>query len=632
MIVLARMAIRVVLLLAAVASQTETILALGPPLALSKTEKAPRIDGSLDDPAWQRAARFKEFKILHPNAGKAPSERTELYLTYDRNNIYVGVRAFDSEPAKIRSEAKKRDNSGSDDWIAFCLDTRNDESSALFFMITPGGVQIDGTLDANGDSNTTFDTQWSSAATRMPDGWVAEMAIPFRSLPFRGNRHVVMGFRVTRFLSRKSEEVDFPEVQPDNGLELTQFRKIEFSGIEPSQVPIDALAIDISEMTKRRLRLKTVPDIGTYEGRVREWGDASVLDYLIFPSRELKPAPMPFHFKENRQENRVTEVFDRLEYFPGKRVDNLDDFLRKTETTSFIVIRNDVILYEKYFNGYRRDSVVTSFSAAKSFDSTLVGIAIDEGLIRGVSDPVTKYLPELAKRDERFSRITIRDLLGMASGIRYEANEPWYDNRVTYLAPDLRAAALGETAIVDPPGTRWVYNNYHPLLIGMILERVTGKSVTEYLQEKLWDGIGMEYPASWSINRERDGLEKMESGINARSIDFARYGRLMLNDGRWEGRQIVTAAWVEQATQPEEKPAGFYEGDPFFVSEGHYYKYFWWGDGRPGGKSDFYAQGNKGQYIYISPQKNLIIVRNGIDIGLPPSGWVRLFYDFAGAM
>ena len=633
MIVLARLAIRVVLLFVAVASQTETILALGPPpLALSKTEKSPRIDGSLDDPAWQRAARFKEFKALHPTAGKAPSERTEVYITYDRDNIYVGVRAFDDEPGKIRSEANQRDNPGSDDWVAFCLDTRNGEVSALFFMVTAGGVQVDGTLDTNGDPNMAFDTQWSSATARSPDGWVAEMAIPFKSLPFRGNRQVVMGFKAARFVSRKSEEVDFPEIQPGKAPQLTQFRKIEFSGIERSQVPIDAPVVDISEMTKRRLRLKTVPYIGTYEGRVREWGDASVLDYLVFPSRELKPAPKPFHFKQNRQEGRVTEVFDRLEYFPGKRVDNLDDFLRKTETTSFIVIRNDVILYEKYFNGYQRDSVVTSFSAAKSFDSTLVGIAIDEGLIGGVSDPVTKYLPELAKRDERFSRITIRDLLGMASGIRYEANEPYYDNRVTYLAPDLRAAALGETAIVDPPGTRWVYNNYHPLLIGMILERVTGKSVTEYLQEKLWDSIGMEYPGSWSINREQDGLEKMESGINARSMDFARFGRLMLNDGRWEGKQIVTAAWVEQATQPEDKPSSFYEDDPFFVSEGHYYKYFWWGDRRPGGKSDFHAQGNKGQYIYISPQKKLIIVRNGIDIGLPPSRWVRLFYDFASAM
>jgi CubicO group peptidase (beta-lactamase class C family) len=633
MTVLTRLAIRVVLVSAVVASQPKAVLAVvRQPVTVPKTEKPPRIDGSLDDPTWQRAASFRDFKTMHPMAGKAPSERTEVYLTYDHDNIYVGLRAFDDEPGKIRSQAKQRDNPGNDDWVAFCLDIRNDELGALFFLVTPGGVQVDGTLDANGDPNTAFDTQWSSATARTPGGWTAAMAIPFKRLPFKWNEQVVMGFKAVRFVSRKSEEVDFPEILPEKAPQLTQFLKIQFSGIERSQVSIDATLIDIHEITKRKLRLKTVPDIGTYEGRVREWGDASVVDYLVFPSHELKPAAKPFHFGQKPQASRVVEVFDRLEYFSGKRVEDLDDFLRKTETTSFIVIQNDAILYEKYFNGYRRDSIVTSFSVAKSFDSTLVGIAIDEGLIGGVSDPITKYIPELAKRDERFGRITIKDLLSMASGIRYEDNEPHYDNRVTYLAPDLRKAALNDTVIVDPPGKRWVYNNYHPLLIGMILERVTGKSVTAYLQEKLWDALGMEYGGSWSINNGHDGLEKMESGINGRTIDFAKFGRLMLNDGRWEGKQVVTAAWVEQATQPEEKPSSYYEDDPFFVSQGHYYKYFWWGDKRPGGKSDFHGVGNKGQYIYISPQKNLIIVRNGIDFGLPSSRWVRLFHDFASAM
>ena len=142
----------------------------------------------------------------------------------------------------------------------------------------------------------------------------------------------------------------------------------------------------------------------------------------------------------------------------------------------------------------------------------------------------------------------------------------------------------------------------------------------------------MEYPGSWSIDSQKDGFEKMESGINARAIDFAKFGRLFLNHGRWEGKQIVSEAWVEQATQPEEKPSSYYHDDPFFVAQGHYYKYFWWGSKRPAGKSDFYGVGNKGQYVYVCPQKNVIIVRNGIDFGLPSGRWVRLFYDFASAM
>jgi CubicO group peptidase (beta-lactamase class C family) len=219
-----------------------------------------------------------------------------------------------------------------------------------------------------------------------------------------------------------------------------------------------------------------------------------------------------------------------------------------------------------------------------------------------------------------------------SSGLRYNEDPPYRDNDVTYHATDLRRAALEKTAIVDAPGQRWLYNNYHPLLLGMVLERVSGMSVTAYLQEKLWEPLGMEYPGSWSINGDQDGLEKMESGINARAIDFAKFGRLMLNHGQWQRRQIVSQSWVEQATQPEEKPSSYYGDEPFFVSQGHYYKYFWWGDKRPAGESDFHGVGNKGQYIYVSPQRRVIIVRDGFDFGIPTSRWLRLFHQLADSL
>jgi CubicO group peptidase (beta-lactamase class C family) len=366
-----------------------------------------------------------------------------------------------------------------------------------------------------------------------------------------------------------------------------------------------------------------------YEEQLRRWGDATVLDYLIFRSRELEASHHPFHFQRVPEDEKVGALLAPMEYAPGKRVGNLEQFLTRSGTTSFLVIKDDTLIYEHYFNGYQRDSIVTSFSVAKSFDSTLVGIAIDEGKIGSVGDPITKYLPELANRDPRFAQVTIRDLLMMSAGLRYNEDPLYHDNEVTYQAPDLRRAALEKTAIVDAPGKRWLYNNYHPLLLGMVLERVTGTSVTAYLQEKLWEPLGMEYASSWSINGDQDGLEKMESGINARAIDFAKFGRLMLNYGQWEGKQIVSRAWVEQATQPEEKPASYYGDDPFFVSQGHYYKFFWWGYKRPEGENDFCGVGNKGQYIYISPQKRVIIVRNGFDYGIPSARWARLFYQLA---
>jgi CubicO group peptidase (beta-lactamase class C family) len=175
------------------------------------------------------------------------------------------------------------------------------------------------------------------------------------------------------------------------------------------------------------------------------------------------------------------------------RPGGLDRFLTRAQTTSFIIVRNDTTQYEKYFNGYRRDSIVTSFSVAKAFVSVLVGIAVDQGKVKSVTDPITLYLPELERRDPRFNRVTIKDLLRMSSGLRYVEGSPPHDEQRTYMDPNLRRAGLESTNIEDDPGTHWLYNNYNPLLIGMILERVSGRSVTDLLQTEIWRPLGMEY-------------------------------------------------------------------------------------------------------------------------------------------
>jgi CubicO group peptidase (beta-lactamase class C family) len=318
-----------------------------------------------------------------------------------------------------------------------------------------------------------------------------------------------------------------------------------------------------------------------------------------------------------------------VEYLAGRRIGNLENFLAGTLTTSFIVIRNDTVLYEKYFNGWRRDSIFTSFSVAKSFVSTLVGIAIDKGQIHGVGDSITAYLPELARRNPRFNRITIRDLLRMSSGLRYVEHEAPHDDQRTYMDPDLRRAGLEGSNIVEEPGRRWLYNNYNPLLLGMILERASGRSVTDLLQSGIWDPLGMEFGGSWSIDSRRDGFEKMESGINARAIDFAKLGRLFLKHGMWNGSQVVSSRWIAEASQPWPAPSGYYTDEDFFGRGGHYFGYFLWGDLRDGGESDFHTVGNKGQFIYVSPQKHLVIVRTGIQYGIPSSRWLRVFRELA---
>ena len=364
-----------------------------------------------------------------------------------------------------------------------------------------------------------------------------------------------------------------------------------------------------------------------YVNRLLRWGDADVYDYQKFPERPLQASDSPFEFSLNLDEERIRAQFEQV-----SGMDDFDSFLEKNGTQAFIVIQDDQILYEQYFNGASRDAIVTSFSTAKSFTSTLIGIAILEGYIHSVDDHITDYLPELAARDPAFANITIRNLLMMSSGIKY-VEFPFVngDDAKTYYYPDLRQLALEDTRITGSPGEHFHYNNFHPLLLGLIIERATGTSVAGYLQEKIWKPIGMEYPGSWSLDEV--GFEKMESGINARSVDFAKFGRLFLHNGNWNGVQVVPADWVAEATQaqPRGDYARYYPHDFIFANGHGYYKYMWWGIQRDAQNYDYIALGNHGQFIYISPQSNLIIVRNGETYGQfgGAQGWVDMFYDFA---
>jgi hypothetical protein len=359
-----------------------------------------------------------------------------------------------------------------------------------------------------------------------------------------------------------------------------------------------------------------------YVHRCLIYRNSDAKDYMIFPERIIENEPPSFYFTEELNETMVSSGFEGIEYESSgffttstQTIEDLENFLESTETTSFIVIRNDIILYEKYFNGYERDSIQTSFSVAKSFVSALIGIAIDEGVITSVEDSITLYIPELKERDDRFEKITIEHLLTMSSGIQYrEFGLPWGDDAKTYYFPNLRKLAVEETQIVGEPGTQFLYNNYHPLLLGLILERATGMTVSQYLEKTIWKPLGMEHSASWSLDSE-DGFEKMESGINARAIDFAKFGRLFLHEGNWNGTQIISEEWVHRSTRAERS----------CIQGGGSYRYMWWGN-----TDAFFAFGKYGQYIFICTEKNLLIVRNGRSDGNVP--WEDIFYQFTMQM
>jgi CubicO group peptidase (beta-lactamase class C family) len=367
-----------------------------------------------------------------------------------------------------------------------------------------------------------------------------------------------------------------------------------------------------------------------YVYRAVVWGDSAITDYKKFPSRAIQNTPPVFQFADNPS----PDLFTMIEY-QADGVTTTADFeklLAETGTTAFIVIRGDSIIYENYFNGFHRDSYFTSFSIAKSFLSALVGIAIDEGYIGNVDDPVILYVPELGGRG--LDDLTIHQLLTMSSGIRYRESEAldWLfsmsDDTLAYSYPELRSLALDFRFGDEPVGMYFHYNDYNPILEGLVLERATGMPVSVYLQEKIWKPLGMEYPATWSLDSNASGFEKMATGLNARAIDYARFGRLYMNLGNWNGRQIIPEQWVIDSTTPDPNDTRPWINFTDFPNQGGYYKYHWWGYRRENHLYDYIAWGHLQQLIYIRPDENLIFVRLGSEEG-PEVDWGQLLKGLA---
>lgn len=364
--------------------------------------------------------------------------------------------------------------------------------------------------------------------------------------------------------------------------------------------------------------------------RAMERGDASVYDYLYFPKRDISKSEKVYELRTELNDNVENQLKKVLE------TENISDFMDDTETQALLIIKDDVVVFEKYGQDCQRDSIVTSFSVAKSFDSAMIGKLIEQEKIGSVEDSITKYIPELEERDSDFSRIRICDLLNMCSGLSYSESLFSKDDTKTYFDPDLRNLAINGTKIATAPAKKFLYNNYNPLLIGLIIERVSKMTVSEYMEQSIWHPMGAEYDCSWSLDSEEDAFEKMESGINATAIDFARFGCLFRDKGFRNGVQAISKDWIL-----ESKAEHFFNKDDFYkdsfgekiksAENGGYYSYFWYGLKRPDfTEDDFFAAGNKSQIIYVSPKANMVIVRFGVKDGVDFWKWISAFYNLAG--
>jgi CubicO group peptidase (beta-lactamase class C family) len=361
------------------------------------------------------------------------------------------------------------------------------------------------------------------------------------------------------------------------------------------------------------LMLMTSDGSVIYMARLALWGRTDTGDVHKFAAKSIPNRAPAFHFMEDPTPAR----FKPISYtWQGKsQSSDLETIMTDSGTTALIIIQDGSIQLEHYYNNASRETINTSFSVANAFTSVLIGIAINEGYIKSIDDPIVDYLPELHGRG--LEKVTIRHLLTMSTGIRYlekDRTAPfiWVSDEIrTYYNPDLRELALRVSASAEPPGTKFLYNNYHPLLEGMILERATGVPVSFYLQEKLWQPLGMEFPATWSVDSKLDAFEKMTSGLNARSIDFAKFGQLMLDYGVWNDTQLIPQSWVKESTAPgNHDPRPWMSFEEYKKNNG-YYQYHWWGKINSDGHYEFLAIGSYAQYIYVCPKNRIVIVRNG---------------------
>jgi CubicO group peptidase (beta-lactamase class C family) len=277
-------------------------------------------------------------------------------------------------------------------------------------------------------------------------------------------------------------------------------------------------------------------------------------------------------------------------------------FFDSTETEAYLVIKNDSIVFEKYWTEYNSKTISNSFSVAKSVISILIGIAIDEGLIKNVHQKVSDFIPEFKK--EGLNKVSIYHLLTMSSGLSWmeSGKNPFSHNAAAYFGTDLKATILKQKLIKEP-GKQFEYLSGNTQILAFILKEATHKTVSDYASEKLWKPMGAEVTAEWSLDTE-NGTEKAFCCLYATAKDFARIGKLFLQKGKWNGKQIVSEQYVNQSITP----AKILDEWGKLLT---YYGYQWWLIPNYKGYKIHYARGILGQYIINIPAKNTTIVRLG---------------------
>jgi CubicO group peptidase (beta-lactamase class C family) len=312
--------------------------------------------------------------------------------------------------------------------------------------------------------------------------------------------------------------------------------------------------------------------------------------YPIFENRIVKAGdPKPWA---------LSEYYNKLS-IPCKYVKDFE----KYGTVAYVIIQNGELLFEQYWDHYSPQSHSNSFSMAKGIISFAIGCAIDDGVISHIDQPVSDFFPQFGSYNGK--QMTIRHLLTMSAGVDFQEAYTSLFSPTTqlYYGNDLEKIIFGMKQI-EEPGVNFIYQSGVTQLLAFILEKATGENISSYVSRKLWTPIQAEEDAIWSLDR-KNGFEKAYCCFNSNARDFARLGQLVLNGGRWNGAQIIAEQYITDATTAASSLT-FKKHKEI----NRHYGYQCWILEKNGIRIP-YLRGIKGQYVFIIPEKNAIVVRLG---------------------
>jgi len=316
-------------------------------------------------------------------------------------------------------------------------------------------------------------------------------------------------------------------------------------------------------------------------------------DFRFFPTRKIDNDPQNiWHWPQTQDYNQIKPTRKLIEEH------------KEIQTVAFLIIKNDSIFSENYYEGYHKDSLSNSFSMAKSMTEALLGKAVRDGYL-SLDDKAKKYLPGL--KGKYADSVTVGEIASMRSGSDWVENyyNPFYITTEAYFCDDLNKLMMEDVKIENPPGKEYNYLSGDTQLMGMIIANATGKTLSDYMSQSFWKPMGARKYALWSLDDDAK-TEKAFCCINSNARDFARFGKLYEHLGNWEGEQILDTAFVKKSLTPPLKDTPFYG-------------YSWWLSDYKG-KNIAYMKGVLGQYVIIIPEDNIIIVRLGKSRDFFPNG------------